>query len=311
MYYVFIICQKLNWALVPPMNRTIVIPALNNVTQDFELLFSVQQDAREGNLDVIFDFSHCQMLPHYAVAFLGGLVRLIESDGRHVTIDWLTTSTEIFTNLDRNGFCTCHGRNGRGMNGEAIPYQEHVERDTDGFITYLRDLWLGRSLVPIDTDMQHEVIAKVVEIYVNAFEHADSSVGVFVCGQHDHDLGELNLTLVDFGLGIPHKVKTHLNQHLMEASEAIEWALTLGNSTGNENVPRGIGLDTLISFVRENDGRLEIFSDTGYSVSSRDELLCVKYPSAFCGTLINISLKCANLQYHKQLEINTTQLWEY
>jgi hypothetical protein len=293
------------------MSRTIVIPTLNNAIQDFELLFSAQQDALECNRDLIFDFSHCQVFPHYAIAFLGGLVRSIESYGRHVTIDWDTTSNEIFTNLDRNGFYTCHSRNGKGGNGKAIPYQEYLKRDTDGFITYLRDLWLGRSLVPIDPDMQLEVIAKVVEIYVNAFEHADSTVGVFVCGQHYHHQGELNLTLVDFGLGIPHKIRTHLSQHLMEAREAIKWALARGNSTGNENVPRGIGLDTLISFVRENDGRLEIFSDNGYSRSSRDELFCVKYPKAFCGTLINISLKCANLQYHKQLEINTTRLWEY
>jgi hypothetical protein len=97
---------------------------------------------------------------------------------------------------------------------------------------------------------------------------------------------------------------------LMEAREAIEWALARGNSTGNENVARGIGLDTLISFVMENDGKLEIFSDNGYSISSRQELSCAEYAQTFCGTLINISLKCANLQYHKQLEINTAQLWE-
>lgn len=293
------------------MSRTIVIPTLNNVIKDFELLFSAQQDALECNLDLIFDFSHCHVLPHYAVAFLGGLARSIESDGRHVTINWETTSTEIFTKLDRNGFYTCHSGNGEGGDGKEIPYQEYLKRDKDGFIAYLRDLWLGRSLVPIDADVKNEVIAKVVEIYVNAFEHADSNVGVFVYGQHYHHQGELNLTLIDFGLGIPHKVKTHLNQHLMEASEAIEWALAPGNSTGNENVPRGIGLDTLISFVRENDGKLEIFSDNGYSMSSRNELLCVEYPRRFCGTLINISLKCANLQYYKQLEIDTSRLWEY
>jgi hypothetical protein len=292
------------------MSRTIIIPTLNNAIQDFELLFSAQQDALECKLDLTFDFSDCQVLPHYAIAFLGGLVRSIESDGRHVTIDWNTTSTEIFTKLDRNGFYTCHSGNGEGGDGNEFPYQEYLTIDTDGFITYLQDLWFGRSPVPIDSCVQLEAIANVVEIYVNAFEHADSNVGVFVYGQHYHHQGELNLTLVDFGLGIPHKVKTHLNQHLMEASEAIEWALARGNSTGNENVPRGIGLGNLINFVKENDGRLEIFSDDGYSISSRNELLCVKYPRRFYGTLINISLKCANLQYYKQLEIDTSRLWE-
>jgi hypothetical protein len=292
------------------MGRTIIIPTLNNAIQDFELLFSAQQDALECSLDLTFDFSHCQVLPHYAIAFLGGLVRSIESHGRRVTIDWNTTSTEIFTKLERNGFYSCHSGSGEGGDGTEIPYQEYLTRDENGFITYLQDLWLGRSLVPINPDMQIEAISNFVEVYVNAFEHGNSNVGVFVYGQHYHHQGELNLTLVDFGFGIPHKVKTHLSQHVMEASEAIEWALVRGNSTDTHNVPRGTGLYTLINFVRENDGRLEIFSDDGYSISSRNELLCVKYPKRFCGTLINISLKCANLQFYEQLEIDTSPLWE-
>ena len=83
-----------------------------------------------------------------------------------------------------------------------------------------------------------------------------------------------SLSLVDFGVGIPHKVRTHLQQQSMAAEQAIEWAIAPGNSTRPNLVPKGMGLDTLRDFVTGTGGKLEIFSDNGYTIFNRNGLGC-------------------------------------
>ena len=55
------------------------VPTINDEPDDFDRLFSLWNQATGGGQIVRFDFSHCTFLRHNAVAFLGGLFRLLES----------------------------------------------------------------------------------------------------------------------------------------------------------------------------------------------------------------------------------------
>jgi hypothetical protein len=70
------------------MSRVIKVPTLNDRLEDFECLFSLYQQAIECGEDLILDFSRCNFLRHNAVAFIGGLVRTIQCEGRSVRIEW-------------------------------------------------------------------------------------------------------------------------------------------------------------------------------------------------------------------------------
>ncbi len=63
-----------------------------------------------------------------------------------------------------------------------------------------------------------------MEIYANAFEHGRTDIGVFSCGQHYPKLGELKLTVIDFGVGIPRNVRDFLKNSNLPADEALKWA---------------------------------------------------------------------------------------
>jgi hypothetical protein len=186
------------------MSLILTVPTLNDNIQDFERLFSLHQQAIDSDREhLILNFSECQFLRHSAVAFIGGLVRLNQINGKTVRIDWSSCSLPIAANLRKNGFYSVFSSDLQEYNGNSIPYREYPIQDSDSFVSYLSEFWLGRGWIDISEDLKIEIINKIAEIHENAFEHAESKVGVFACGQRYPNLSELNLAIVDFGVGIP------------------------------------------------------------------------------------------------------------
>ena len=68
-------------------------------------------------------------------------------------------------------------------------------------------------------------------------------------GQHYPELDFLHLTVIDFGIGIPTSVRS-LPQNLDKtADEALQWAFEPGNSTKQDSISRGAGLNLLQEFI--------------------------------------------------------------
>ena len=112
--------------------------------------------------------------------------------------------------------------------------------------------------------------------------------------------------MVDFGVGIPSNVRLHfLNTqgsaaHHSPAHACMEWAFQLGTSTKIGG--RGVGLDLLASFVRMNDGRMDIFSHDGHALVTKDGVEFSILPVYFEGTLVNISFRCDERYYFLKSE---------
>jgi hypothetical protein len=164
-------------------------------------------------------------------------------------------------------------------------------------------MWLGKNWVKVSDALRVEVVSRVSEAYSNVFEHAKSGVGVFSCGQHYPKKHLLQLTLVDFGVGIPSNVRLH-HPHIpaehLPAAKCVEWALQRGTST--QPGGRGLGLDLLASFVRVNGGRMEIFSHEGHALVTKDQTAFTARPVHFEGTLVNVALRCDERYYHLKSE---------
>src|SRR5438094_3431457 len=131
-------------------------------------------------------------------------------------------------------------------------------------------MWLGRGWVNVSHRLRDAIVGNMAEVYLNAFEHARSPVGVFTCGQHFPGKQELNLTIVDFGVGIPSNVRlfkaNEFRPEQLPAAKCMEWAFQSGTSTRSETPgqgPCGLGLDLLRAFVQQNGGRLEMFINAG------------------------------------------------
>jgi hypothetical protein len=282
------------------MSLIIKVPTLNDRIEDFECLFSLYQLAIECNKDLILDFSCCNFLRHNAVAFIGGLVRMLQYKGRSVKIEWNSISDKISANLEQNGFHTAITGNKECRSGNSIPYREDSIQDSDSFVSYLSSHWLGRGWIEISEDLKIEIVTKIAEIYENAFEHAESEIGIVTCGQRYPNLSELNLTIVDFGIGIPQRVRTISANANLSDTDAIQWAIARGNSTRMGCVAGGGGLDALRHFVTQHNGRMEIISHNGYVLLTRDGVTCNHCSYSFLGTLININLNCDESRYYKK-----------
>jgi hypothetical protein len=283
------------------MSLILQVPTLNDDIEDFERLFSLHQQAIDSaECHLILDFSNCQFLRHSAVAFIGGLVRLNQLRQRSVTIDWDSCLTSIAANLRKNGFYNTFSNTAQEFNGNAIPYREYPIQDSNNFVLYLSEFWLGRGWIDISENFKIEIINKIGEIYENAFEHAESQVGVFACGQRYPNLCELNLTIVDFGVGIPQRVRNHRGDSSISATEAMKWAIMRGNTTRLDSVSGGEGLDTIQRFVTQNKGTIQIISHNGYILLDQHGVNCKECFSSFEGTLINIKLNCDESRYYKK-----------
>ena len=267
-----------------------------NVNRLFKDWYDITQ-LPEDSLKITVDFHYCKFLGHIGVAFLGGIARLIEARGGHVTFDWNTLAEEIRMNLAQNGFLCDFGCNWGPWDGNSIPYRSDRQHDPIAIADYLRYKWLGKGWVNISPGLQEAITGKVVEIYLNAFEHSQSVIGVFSCGQNYPEAGTLQLTVIDFGIGIANSVRTLSENATMNATEALEWAFKLGNTTKPNGVGRGAGLHFLQEFVKKNHGNLMIFSNDGYVAIGDNRVRYENICTNFSGTLVNITFQCNESYY--------------
>ena len=285
------------------------IPTINDGPADFDKLFKLWNVAKGYSLDITFDFSTCNFLRPNAVAFLGGLARLVESRDGRVTFDWNTANDKILAVLRQNGFAHIFEYTGAlGGPGSSIPYREdqtqsiHASDVKDDIIDYLTYEWLGRGWVHISPKLENAIVGRVWEIYANAFLHAKSKIGVFSCGQFFWRMGLLKLAVVDFGVGIPARVREFFKDYpfagKLAAAACLRWAFQPGTSTIREGAGRGIGLDILKEFAYVTGGKLEIYSEDGYAlIRRRTQEEYAKRSSFFEGTVVNITLRCDEKYY--------------
>lgn len=255
---------------------------------------------------VVFSFEKCQRLLPSAVAILGGFARRILAADREVLFAWDTCRPLVLRNLQQTGFSAAFGGPPRIKVGHTIPYREDAAENPDGIVGYLQGSWLGRGWIDVSPKLSAAIVGRVWEIYSNAFEHGHSDVGVLSCGHH-YLSGELSLTVVDLGRGIPNTVAGFLGTADYPPEEALRWAFKRGTTTNRERGSRGLGLDLLKEFVRVNDGRLECFSGSAEAIITRSEETFRRSAHPFRGTLLTITFRCDNRHYRFATEVSERQ----
>jgi len=289
--------------------KVIQITRINDERTDFATLFSIWNQANDYFENIRFDFSGCDFLRPNAVAFLGGLARLIESRLGRVVFDWDTLrNNAVKTNLCQNGFAGAFNYPSPGWTGNSIPYREDRSRDVNGIMDYLELSWLGRGWVHVSRRLRDAIVGHMWEIYNNAFEHSESEIGVFSCGQHFSTLNKLVLSVVDFGQGIPAKVRNFLSSdpraEQLTAAGCLRWAFQRGTTTKPKEELGGLGLDLLKEFVRINQGKLEVYSNEGYALIDKDGERFTNRTISFEGTVFHITLRCDENLYRFADETN-------
>jgi hypothetical protein len=283
----------------------VYVPNLDDRDRSVAHLFDFFEKLRNtsGCLDINFNFNYCRFLGHIGVAFLGGLAHWIVAQGGRVQFAWETLAPKIYVNLGQSGFLESFGVTIRSWEGNSIPYRCDRIHQEQEIGQYLRDAWLGRGWVNVSPGIRDAISGQAAEIYLNAFEHSRSAIGVFSCGQHYPTKGRLELAVIDFGIGIPASVRSLPQNQQLTASQAINWAFQNGTSTKGQ-VLSGSGLNLLQSFVMSNQGNLRIFSGDGSATIEDNGITYKDKCTRFSGTLVNISLLCDESYYCLSSEVS-------
>ncbi len=265
---------------------------INDALADYDYLFRIINPLRPvKDTEIVFDFTGCGFLRQNAVALLGALIRILQQQNNTVSFQLDTIQAPVQMNLLQNGFLYQLGLGGAPWDGNSIPYREDTQINADDYANYLSAKWLGKGWVTVSADLRDYIVSRVIEAYINVFDHASSSIGVITCGQHYPNRRELNITMVDMGVGIPHTVREYLKKPEMTAADALKWAFEPMKTTKDQNnFARGNGLKLLQSFIKENHGKLEIYSETGYSCIDDKGNHFENRQQSFQGTIVQITL---------------------
>ena len=176
--------KRMTFITQTSMTIILRVPTLNDSQTDCTRLFSLWHQLQNlESQEVIVDFSDCRFLRQNAVAFLGGLARLIQSRNGKVNFVWNTLQDDIRANLTQNGFIDIFDGTQREWSGNSVPYREYRCEDMGAIASYLENCWLGRGWVQVDSASSDEIVQNALEVYSNAFEHSASQIGIFTCGQ--------------------------------------------------------------------------------------------------------------------------------
>lgn len=255
------------------------------------------QKLTEKSHELTVDFERCEFLAPSGVIFLAGILRHLRTCGVEIYYRWETLTDKVRMNLAQNGFLRSFGCEDLSWDGNSIPYRCDLQHDEAQVAEYLRDKWLGKGWVNVSTALRNKIVGQVAEIYLNAFEHSQTKLGVFSCGQHYPSLGILQLAVVDFGLGIPTTVRAVPENASMSSEDALNWAFQPHTTTRRDNVPGGMGLNLLKEFVTLNHGSLIIFSNDRQLIIDDNGVVNKNRRTDFTGTLVDIRLRCDESYY--------------
>ena len=273
------------------MEKIIKIPYV--LSQDFDTydyLAKLQNliiDCPENR--IILDFQNCNFSHAIFTAFIGSLAVWASNFNKDLVYR-ARKDSNIYKYFKHSGlYSYITGDSIDYTNGNTIPFRR-IDMDDSKIINYIDTIL---NLAPIQlTDSAKELLFKnIYEIFNNSVEHSDAQKGVYSCGHWMPKKKELVFSVYDTGIGIPALVKSKISTEFT-SSQAIDWALTKGNSTKQlkNGIPRGIGLSDLKDFIKLNKGSFSIISnDIYYSYDQTDIYQTLGNP--IIGTMLSFIIR--------------------
>ena len=123
------------------------------------------------------------------------------------------------------------------------------------------------------------------ELFANSSLHSQTQRQICVGGQFFPRIENLCFVIADGGRGIDGAYSAKFGAAIRSA-DAIEWAMQPGNTTRQGDVPGGLGLKLIRSFVEQNGGRLTIVSNDGYWCQSGTRVQRLSMHAPFPGTAV-------------------------
>jgi hypothetical protein len=248
---------------------------------------------------IYIDFKNLTFIEPVGVTFLENFTQWLKNHGTHVHFqghDGCNKYRSSISFLDDAQFFAVHLgetiRDGAHPRSTTQPLVNvHHERSHHWVRSTLTPWLSGRLDVPMRSLGNFQVC--VQELMNNIKDHSSLEIGC-IFSQHFPKLKRVNISVADFGHGIPKLVqKIHNN---LDDCAAIIKATENGFTTKTTSRNMGVGLNYLIQTVAENNGgKISIFSLRGAvkfcQISSGVKPIPLEQPGYCPGTTIDIELR--------------------
>ncbi|KXJ37250.1 hypothetical protein AX282_20710 [Bacillus spizizenii] len=175
----------------------------------------------------------------------------------------------------------------------TIEIQDVAYNDSYQWLQFQFIPWLA-SRLDLNPVSLNDVSMCFGEIFNNIKDHAQQNIGC-IFAQHYPNKHEVNITISDFGVGIPNTIRNVMPS--LTDKEALERAVQEGFSSQSTPKNRGAGLHTLIQNIVINyGGEVHIRSFRGILTCTRNNFneLCLNsfygennYPGTFIEIILN------------------------
>jgi anti-sigma regulatory factor (Ser/Thr protein kinase) len=281
---------------------TIILPAqfdglsLSTVADDV-----VAKSASGFPLEIMFDFKALRFIRPAGVVFISNLVYWLHERGTKVKFNNADPQSPPVSFLDDSLFFEQHS--GAKLTPFASPREttrplvKIAQKDSHAWVENNLIPWLASRLA-ITQPSLYVVKACISELFNNIQDHTRYDIGsIFV--QHFPHESRVTISLSDFGVGIPEKVREKVPG--LSDSEAIIQAVQDGFTTKSKAANKGVGLDYLLrTVVLVNGGEVTVYSGKGIVRFERDGTNIAPYvfkEVGFCpGTTIDINLRTDTIE---------------
>jgi hypothetical protein len=246
--------------------------------------------------EISFDFSALRFIRPAGVVFLSNLLWWLHYQGTKVTLTGTGGGSSALKFLDDSLFFEQHC--GHKLCATASPRSTTrplvriAQKDSHDWLQSNLVPWLAGRLEISEASL-YGFKNCVSELFNNIQDHTQYDIGsIFV--QHFPAEHSVTISLSDFGLGIPAKVREKL-QDVSDSGaiiEAVKEGFTTRSTPGN----KGVGLDYLLrTVVLGNGGQVTIYSGAGIVrfIRAGNETRPIVYKDiGFCpGTTLDLALR--------------------
>jgi hypothetical protein len=274
----------------------VTISTIATENSGFSNLASLFQETRTcTNAEVDIDFSGCGFFDGNMAAPLQMIIANIKQRRNRVCLKNFQPNVQEV--LQRNGFLYEYGYPVVTDDVHITLQSKNFGLDTkaDELIKYATQLINMINSPKMSKDLTDEFLRSIIEIFMNAIQHAVSRLGIFCCAQYFPEQQLLKFTTSDAGVGIPQNVNRFTGQCRSDI-DAIVWAIQDGNTTRDmvNQHPGGLGLKLIKNFIELNQGRIIIISGNGFYTFQRNKEELTTMPVELPGTTVCLEINTAD-----------------
>jgi hypothetical protein len=258
------------------------------------MLYAAEDD------DISFDFSETVYFEANLLSPFGALIANLKARRNRIVLNGL--AGDIKDELVASGFYKVLDEQVTLGETEAtiIDFRKFALEDTVSFQEYINEQLLAQKDFPVLSDrLKKSIIQSLLEIFNNAHAHGKCEL-VYTCGQFYPAEGVLKFAISDMGLTIRKNVNDYFQSGSdLDGEKAIAWAVEPGNTTKQGKIPGGLGLSLIRSFLKLNEGSIQIISSNGFWEEKKGIIFANTFKYRFLGTIVSFEFNLNDKKTYK------------